>query len=1516
MKIDTHSLWTTRRSITFALILCLVMVIGASSAQEPPSTINAAIPQRAAAEDGEGVRPTIDRNSLGIERGDVVTAITESLDPDYVLPNALVPESGPITVLVELEGAAAGAIWQDAANPGALVPQVASRSASLLAQQSSLLAQMQSQFSVQKLGDLSITANALILRIDAANLEALEAMPGVARVIPDQFGEFTNADSVPFIGAISVWENSTGITGTGIRIGIIDSGVDYTHANFNGSGNPATYAGNDASTLADIGFDGSRIVGGYDFVGEGWDAGLPLNPDDDPIDCNGHGSHVAGTAAGSGVNSDGSTYNGPYDASTTAMDLSIGPGVAPEAEIYALRIGGCGPSVSFVAAAQAVEFAMDPNGDSNPADRLDVTNNSYGGFYGSPQELLTQQFNIATQAGVVMVGSAGNEGDTYYVNGSPNVADGTIAVASTTNDTTYGGVRLLSGEVGAYPSYPTIIPASQSVNGASGYFGPSWVRRVGDAGTGGTGGCSPSDYDSVPRDGMPFVVIFDWDDGTCGSNQRMTTAVDTLGVYGDGSGGQLHGLIAVTPVDDFPFILLSCGYDDGGGATKAPVPCVSILREDGLNILANPLPYDVDMDSALTSTLGFSEGDQISSFSSRGPRMGAETGLQILKPDIAAPGDFIYSTAAGTGTDGTYLGGTSMASPHIAGSAALMRELHPTWTVAQIKALLMNTATNDVWTEPDQSGLNYGVSRVGGGRVDLANAVSTEVIAYGTSAPERVSVSFGLIEAVTAETRSQTITVQNLGTTPRTYDITFDQRNDTPMAQFSVSPSSVSVPAGGSVTLNVTLSLDPTAAQPHTPDPTSSLTQTSPLVLGGIPRHFVAEEGGYVVLTPTDSSSVLRVAVHAVPRPASDMAADSATVAVGPDLVGLTTINLAGTEVFTGGNLPYDTWSIVTAFEKVYESPNDGFSPAGFDRGDLQYIGLSSDLNFWLDLTGGDLDAALANTTVYMALSVYGDWSTANAYETLFDIYFDTDGDLAEDWNLFNWDLGTAAAAFGIGADPTDIFIGFIQDLNTGSAAFVVPNEFFADEIDLYLLNNNVMVFPIPAGLLGLNSTNSTLSFYVDVLGELNFTDSTRLSGDYINYDVAAAPLSFSDDSGLQGGPYPGLTWYVDLDGLFIPVDYDLSAVTTLPEIMLVHHHNASGNRVEILTLEASNEADLEAGISVSDEAPGEGITINSFADAINNGPASSSGVVIEHTLPVGLTYANDDCPTGSTVTGGSGSPTVITCDYGTVVVPSGFSLSMMVQSVVDSGTNGSELVLRTDVSQGVAVNDPNTSNNAAGIRVCVGGNAATCNTTPVVLGNGGTTAGGTIGDFVVPDTLFAITPMSTFAQAGDSVEWKVSINNTSGAAINNARISLTLPGSITVESATSTSGTVSIGTQLAAARYTMGPLGQPRSFNQSLQESVIQFTQDVIQAGEQVVITIFTRIPATYSQSSVMMSGTLYGNGTTLANTSATLLLVSELPATGETPLWQELVVILMLMGGAAVVFGLGGAYRKRRAF
>jgi len=185
--------------------------------------------------------------------------------------------------------------------------------------------------------------NGIKVRIAHDRVKELAALPGVVAVRPLQLMKPDNVRGIPLIGTPAVWQ-SLGLHGEGVKIAIIDTGIDYTHANFGGPGTAAAYtAAHAKETLpADprlFGPSAPRIKGGKDLVGDSYnpDPSNPLtyqpipHPDPNPLDCNGHGSHVAGTAAGSGVTSAGTTYTGPYNASTLAApdNFNIGPGVAP-----------------------------------------------------------------------------------------------------------------------------------------------------------------------------------------------------------------------------------------------------------------------------------------------------------------------------------------------------------------------------------------------------------------------------------------------------------------------------------------------------------------------------------------------------------------------------------------------------------------------------------------------------------------------------------------------------------------------------------------------------------------------------------------------------------------------------------------------------------------------------------------------------------------------------------------------------------------------------------------------------------------------------------------------------------------------------------------------------------------------------------------------------------------------------------------------------------------------------------
>src|SRR3954469_14662424 len=328
--------------------------------------------------------------------------------------------------------------------------------------------------------------NGIKVRISRDRLPQLATLPGVVAVRPLQLMKPNNVRGIPAVGAPNVWQN-LGIHGEGVKVAIIDTGIDWTHANFGGPGTAAAYTAAHAveTRPADpryFGPNAPRIKGGIDLVGDSYnadpnsDAYQPIpHPDPNPLDCNGHGSHVAGTAAGSGVTSTGVMYTGPYNGSTLANPaaFAIGPGVAPKADIYSVRVFGCEGSTDVTV--DAIEWAVDND--------MDVINMSLGSTFGSKDDPSAVASTNAAKAGVIVVASAGNSGTNQYIQGAPASADGAISVAA--NDPT--------------PTFPAAVINLATItaidaNGATLPSGSSPVKVLRTATGGISIGCNPDEY--------------------------------------------------------------------------------------------------------------------------------------------------------------------------------------------------------------------------------------------------------------------------------------------------------------------------------------------------------------------------------------------------------------------------------------------------------------------------------------------------------------------------------------------------------------------------------------------------------------------------------------------------------------------------------------------------------------------------------------------------------------------------------------------------------------------------------------------------------------------------------------------------------------------------------------------------------------------------------------------------------------------------------------------------------------
>ena len=546
-----------------------------------------------------------------------------------------------------------------------------------------------------------------------SKLSELAPLPGVKavhRLVPKTA---TNSTTVPLTRAPQEWTSGAGGTGAGVTIGVIDTGIDYTHADFGGPGTKQAYATAHANSAKAPNYpDTDKVAGGHDFVGDGYNpdllqddtvgfdeaiAAASPHPDTNPLDCDGHGSHVSGSAAGYGVAANHATYAGPWNGTTPFATMDIGPGMAPQATLYGLKVFGCEGSTEIVA--EALDWAADPNGDGDLSDHLDVVNMSLGSDFGSPDDPDSVAANNAVKAGITVVASMGNSGDVFEVGGSPGDATGVIAVAASDDatDTVDGLAASIDGvtapgsplpalrsDAYAWASKPGVTDARVATVSAN------WTS--GSLGSTNADGCAPFSAAQKSRVvGKVALLMWDDDDSTrrCGSAARSGNAADA-GAIGAVLGSDAARFTAGIIGD--PRIPVMIANGTGTQTLKDAVDLGKVVRVTMTNDLRSSVKLDWSGGSDDPT-------DQIAGFSSRGVAT-----AHGFKPDVAAPGVSVFSAAVGTGNEGIAESGTSMASPHTAGLAALVVAGHPGWRPEQVKAAIMNTASHDVYVGPGTDG--------------------------------------------------------------------------------------------------------------------------------------------------------------------------------------------------------------------------------------------------------------------------------------------------------------------------------------------------------------------------------------------------------------------------------------------------------------------------------------------------------------------------------------------------------------------------------------------------------------------------------------------------------------------------------------------------------------------------------------------------------------------------------------------------------------------------------------------
>jgi len=560
-------------------------------------------------------------------------------------------------------------------------------------------------------------------------------------------------NSAPLIGAPEAW--NLGYTGSGTYVAVIDTGIDYTHENFGGYNS----------------FPNAKIPYGYDFA----------DGDNDPMDHNGHGTHVAGTVAGVG------------NATFQDKDGNVVPlkGVAPDAKIIVCKVfSDYGPYAYSADIVAAIEYLIQLKQNGVNVVAANMSLGSDKGF-DDPTDPEQKAIKNAYEAGITFAISAGNNAFfeyalgpnfigtntdgkyTSYIKdparvGAPGASRYAITVAAVNNQGT-----VLEGQKLKFDSdYVMYLTSPESPNPVS-EFNQQPVTIVDTNGQ----FCSVPEGNEMDYSGKVLLI----DRGTCTFGEKVNNARNA-GAIG-----------VVVGNNDADASLVSMAL----GAAANTIPAVFIGGPDKLKlrsaIQAAEGSLQVVFSDEIARSYAATNPNAMASFTSWGPAPN-----MAFKPTVAAPGVAIFSSVPGN-QYATYQG-TSMAAPHVAGAVAVIKQAHPDWTPEQIKQALVNTA------EPISK---YSPRVQGAGRINVAKAVKNNVFITYNNQP------YAELGAFTGN-KTITLTVTNKGTT--TYTANISGYVTTSLEQIvygnqggifyvgTVSaPSSVSVEPGTSKTIQVTI---------------------------------------------------------------------------------------------------------------------------------------------------------------------------------------------------------------------------------------------------------------------------------------------------------------------------------------------------------------------------------------------------------------------------------------------------------------------------------------------------------------------------------------------------------------------------------------------------------------------------------------------------------------------------------------------------------------------------------------
>jgi subtilisin family serine protease len=550
-------------------------------------------------------------------------------------------------------------------------------------------------------GEFDIALNAVGVELNGNALSKIASAPMVKRA--EYQGLYTPAGhedpDLALVHALDAWTAGGGdaaAKGAGVKVAIIDSGIDTSHPCFR-----------DGGPVEANGTTNSKVVFAGVFHNKTRSLGFT------PEDLNGHGTHVAGTVA----------CNEHTPSSLDGVPIPYDPsGVAPAAMLGNFNVFPDNvPSARSEDILNALEAAY--------AAGFHVANMSLGGGQGGIQDLLSIGVDNLDAANMVIAVAAGNPGNFFSSVESPGVAPGALTAGAFTVghfvgvEVTRGGVTARAA-TGDFETVDADLTRPVSAPGGPGAAGLSL-------------GCSPFAGGSMT--------------GTIALISRGACTFETK-IRNAGAAGA-DGVIIVNNVGGDP---IAMGDDTAvPGIPDTPAYMVSMADGTALNAAVSDATIEAARAYFFTGNSNIMAG-----FSGAGP---TDVDFRV-KPDVVAPGVNVLSAQpswaceASMNPDGcwAFFQGTSMATPHLAGIAAVVRGQHPGWSAAEVRSAIVNTADQGVLFNSAASALTSNVNIVGAGRANAFSAVNADV------ALDPVSVSFGAVPSGSGRSDSRTVTLTTL----------------------------------------------------------------------------------------------------------------------------------------------------------------------------------------------------------------------------------------------------------------------------------------------------------------------------------------------------------------------------------------------------------------------------------------------------------------------------------------------------------------------------------------------------------------------------------------------------------------------------------------------------------------------------------------------------------------------------------------------------------------------------------